>query len=427
MSNDVPASAASDSNVLMISSDCHAAALPHTYNEYMPAKYREAADDWWVSYAREMITRTGTFFDQEAVEQFSEAGGEEGTGKFDISNIANVAKASDDEIRAMLLDETSPFAPRRGEFDMDVRIEELEGDGIAGEIIFPQMAPFGAGLTQYRNPVDPEYNLQGNRAYNRWLADFCSINPGRHAGVAIINVEDIEETVKDIYSAKEANLFGGILLPSGTGTHQYYHDPRYEPIWAACAEADLPIHVHGGWSPDYGDTPSATAMFISETDMWSHRVFTAMLWAGVFERHPTLKLVFTEVGSAWIIEHLRRLEFKADNPLFAHFKKDLSMSPTEYYQQNCYMGASFFPKHELPERYRIGVDKIMWGSDYPHMEGTWPHTMAYLNDVYADVDESEIRSILGERAVEVFGFDRKIIDPINARIGFSVEQIRGTA
>ena len=75
---------------------------------------------------------------------------------------------------------------------MAVRSKELEADGIAGEIIFPQMAPFGAGLLQYRRPVDPEHNLAGIRAYNRWLADFCNLNPGRHAGVILINIDDSE-------------------------------------------------------------------------------------------------------------------------------------------------------------------------------------------------------------------------------------------
>lgn len=415
------------SKLLIISSDCHAGALPATYNEYMESKYHKAADAWWLEYTREMLTRMGTFFDQEAVDQFAADGGEEGAGKHQPGTAESGSKASDDELRAMLNDETSPFAPRRGEFDADVRLKELEEDGIAGEVIFPQMAPFGAGLLQYRHDVDADQNLAGNRAYNRWLADFCKTNPGRHAGVAIINVEDIATSVQEIRNAREMGLFGGVLLPTSTGTHPYYHHPRYEPIWAVCAELDMPIHTHSGWSPDYGDVPCATAMFISEVDMWARRPFTAMLWCGAFERYPTLKLVVTEAGCAWILETLRLLEFKSQNPLFAYFKKDLSLTPTEYFQRNCYIGASFLAPAEASERHRIGVDKIMWGSDYPHMEGTWPNTMDSLRETFGDTAEDEIRRMLGTTAAKVFGFDVPKMESIAARVGPELSDIQVTA
>lgn len=414
----------SNDRILLISSDCHAGALPATYNEYMPAKYHEAADQWWLTYAKEMIMRTGTFFDQEAVDDFTESSGEEGTGKFNANSVKALLDADDEVVRGLLNDETSPFAPRRGEFDAAQRLIELEEDGIAGELIFPQMAPFGAGLTQYRTPISPEHNLEGNRSYNRWLADFCNVNPGRHAGVALINIDDIDITVAEVRQARELNLFGGILLPVSTGEHPFYHHPRYEPLWAVCSELNMPIHVHSGWSPDYGDVPSAPAMFISEVDMWAHRPFAALVWSGVFERHRNLKFVFTETGCSWILETLRVMEFKAENPLFAHFKKGLSMSPREYFQQNCYIGASFLPKHEIHNRHKIGIEKLMWGSDYPHMEGTWPNTMEYMRETYVDIPEHEIRMLLGESAAKLFEFDMKIIQPIADRLGPTMADIQ---
>jgi predicted TIM-barrel fold metal-dependent hydrolase len=336
-------------------------------------------------------------------------------------------KLSDDELRAMLSDGDSPFAPRKGEWDATVRLKELEADGIAGEVIFPQMAPFGAGLMQYRNPVDPELNLEGNRAYNRWLADFCNTNPGRHAGVAIINVDDIEVSCQEVRNAKEAGLWGGVLIPTSTGEYPFYHHPRYEPLWAVCEELGMPLQSHSGWSPDYGDVPGATAMFISEVDMWAHRPFTALLWGGVFERHPNLKYILTETGCSWILEILRVLEFKADNPIFKHFTKDLSLSATEYFQRQCYIGASFMPDHEGRDRHRIGLDKLLWGSDYPHLEGTWPNTMDYLRQTFGDYPESETRALLGTNSAEVYGFDLEQLLPIADKIGPALSDICGDA
>jgi predicted TIM-barrel fold metal-dependent hydrolase len=233
--------------------------------------------------------------------------------------------------------------------------------------------------------------------------------------------------VQEIRDAKEMGLWGGVLLPSSTGEHPFYHHPRYEPLWAICEELEMPLQSHSGWSPDYGDVPSATAMFISEVDMWAQRPFTAMLWSGAFERHPNLKYIISEAGCGWIIEKLRVLEFKADNPIFKHFTKDLSLSPSGYFARQCFIGASFLPAHEGKLRYDIGVDKLMWGSDYPHLEGTWPNTMKALNETFGDYPEAEIRSILGTNAAKVYGFDVDRLQPIVDEIGPTIAEIRGEA
>ena len=190
-----------------------------------------------------------------------------------------------------------------------------------------------------------------------------------------------------------------------------------------CEELGMPIHTHSGWSPDYGDVAAATPMYISEVDMWAHRPFAALLWSGVFEKHPAIKLVFTETGCSWILETLRTLQFKADNPIFAHFTKELSLTPAEYFQRNCFIGASFLPRHEVGDRYRIGLDKLMWGSDYPHMEGTWPNTMDKLRETFHDIEEDEVRIMLGETAVDVFGFDRQQMESVAAKIGPEIGDI----
>ncbi|MFK7733358.1 MAG: amidohydrolase family protein [Pseudomonadales bacterium] len=412
------------SKVMIISSDCHAGALPHIYNDYLPEKYRNDADQWWVQYAKEMVVRAGTFFDQEMVDEFKAESGEAGVGRYDAGNMSQLASMSDKQFLDMLNDETNPFAPRQGEYDTKIRIQELDDDGVAGEVVFPQMAPFGAGLMQYRNEISEDQNLAGVQAYNRWLADLCSANPGRHAGVALINVDNIDVTVEEIKWAKQANMFGGVLLPTSTGHHPFYHHPRYEPIWDICEKLDMPIHTHSGWSPDYGDVESATAMYISEVDMWAQRPFKALLWSGAFERHPNLKMVFTETGCAWILEMIRVLSFKADNPLFAHWKKGITKSPMEYFQQNCHIGASFLPRHEVGYRYDIGLDKLMWGSDYPHMEGTWPNTMDSLRDTFAEVPEAEIHQMMGENAAKLFGFDVAQMRQLAERIGPEINAIK---
>jgi predicted TIM-barrel fold metal-dependent hydrolase len=371
-----------------------------------------------------MMSRAGTFFDQEAVDDYADKAGDEGFSRMRLAG-ERMSDADDDALRALLSDESSFFAPRKGEWDASVRLQELEQDGVAGEVIFPQMAPFGAGLMQYRAKIDPAQNLAGIRAYNRFLADLCNTNPGRHAGVALINVDDIDVTVKEVRDAREMGLWGGVLLPTSTGDHPFYHHPRYEPLWSACEEIGMPIHSHSGWSPDYGDVPSATAMYITEVDMWAHRPFAALLWSGAFERHPGLQLVLTETGCSWILETLRVLEFRADLPFFQHFTKELSLRPTEYFQRQCHLGASFLPAHEAVDRHRIGVEKLMWGSDYPHLEGTWPNTLEALRGTFGALPEEETRAILGANAARVYGFDIQKLAPVAAKVGPRLEDITG--
>ena len=418
-----------DSKVLMISSDCHAGALPSIYEQFMDAKYHEAARVWWVQFAREMMKRAGTFFDQEAVEAYEGKSGARSRMSAPESRGLNgkTDELTDAAFLDLLSDEHSAFAPRRGEFDIDARIQDLDGDGVAGEVIFPQMAPFGAGLSQYRNAVSKEHNLAGIRAYNRWLADFCSANPERHAGVALINVDDVAVAVAEIREAKSMGLWGGVLLPTSTGDNPYYHDSCYEPLWAVCEELDMPLHSHSGWSPDYGDSDCATAMFISEVDKYAQRAFAPLVWSGAFERHPGLKFVFTETGTQWILETLRVLEFKAADPIFKYFTKDLSLSPSEYFARHCYMGASFMRRAEGEHRHEIGLDRILYGTDYPHLEGTWPNTPARLQSTFAGYPEREARALLGENALNVYAFDAEKLAPIVDRIGPDLVDICGPA
>ena len=412
------------SKLLMISSDCHAGALPPTYNEYLPQAYRDPANAWWATYIREMVARVGTFFDQEAMDRFAEQSGMDDE-RAEVN--ADPSVQSDDDILRMLQDENNPFAPRRGEFDPDVRARELDDDGVAGEVVFPQMAPFGAGLMDYRHPVTPDQDLEGCRAYNRWLADFCSNEPERHAGVGLITLDDIEVTVREVRAIREMGLWGGVMLPGTTGDLPYYHHPRYAPLWAVCEELGLPLQVHSGWSPDYGDVEAATPMYITEVATWAHRPFAALLWSNAFEEHPKLKMIFTETGCSWILETLRVVGRLADDPTFAHFTRSHSLSPKEYFARNCFIGASFMGPDEGADRHEIGLGNLMWGTDYPHLEGTWPNTMQKMRETFGDYPEAEIRALLGTTAAEVYGFDTGKLAPLVERIGPTLSDIRGAA
>src|SRR5205085_1444588 len=194
----------------------------------------------------------------------------------------------------------------RGGWDAARRDRELDGDGVAGEVIFPDAdavsggasAPFGAGLGASGATAGP-LALAGAKAHNRWLAELCATSPERRAGIAIVPIlHDIDAAVAEITRARESGLRGGILIPSMWAPYPPYHDARYDPIWAVCQDLDLPVHVHSG-AADRESYGEHVGIYVAEVRWWSMRPLWFLLWAGVFERFPGLRFVTTECGAFW--------------------------------------------------------------------------------------------------------------------------------
>ena len=195
-------------NYVIISADCHAELPTERYREYVDPEYREDFEAYLAEKAA--AAQAGGFIDEEFAEQwFSEHG----------DGIA-------------------------GGWDVALRDKELDGDGVVGEVIFPDAdavtgvagAPFGAGLGQ-SGDLDPGRAMAGARAHNRWLAELCSHSPERRAGVAVVPIlADIDGAVAEITRAAESGLRGGILIPARWVGYPPYHDRRYDKVWAACQD-----------------------------------------------------------------------------------------------------------------------------------------------------------------------------------------------
>jgi len=147
-----------------------------------------------------------------------------------------------------------------------------------------------------------------------------------------------------------------------------------------------------------------------------------MIWGGVFERFPRLKVMIVEGGTMFMLPPwLRLMDFHYSegqiSAKLGNFREHLSLSPGEYYQRNVGIGASCVLRPDIDMRDDIGLDKIMWGSDYPHPEGSWPNTGQYLRDTFANLPEADGRKILGENAVDFYGLDRIRLQQVADEIG----------
>ncbi len=371
----------------VISADCHAGADLYDYRPYLESRYHDAFDAWAASYVH-------------------------------------------------------PFRDLRTEdadrnWDDAVRTAALDADGIAGEVVFPNTVPpffpISGLITIVPSPAEFELRLAGLRAHNRWLAEWCAHQPARRAGVGQLLLNDIDEAVADVHRIADNGLRGGALLPPippGAGIDQL-HSPVYEPLWAACAERGVVLNVHGGGgTPDLGMHPASLPLFVLEAGFYSHRPLWSLVMAGVFDRHPDLRLVFTESGIDWVPQTLSSMDY-----IHAKMAKGnvgalpfvdpllLDRQPSEYFTTNCWVTASFMQRDDCLGRDRIGVERIMWGSDFPHEEGTYPYSAEAIRHTFAGVPSSEVRAMLGATAAAVYGFDLAALAPIAEHHGPRIDDV----
>jgi predicted TIM-barrel fold metal-dependent hydrolase len=314
---------------------------------------------------------------------------------------------------------------RSGVYDSDRRNAELEREGIVAEILFADFQnsnepPWGAAFPF--PDTTPRLRLGGARAFNRWLADFCSLLPGRRGGVALVQPHDIDVAVADVHWIKRAGL-ASVMLPTGDLGLPSYHERRYDPLWAACVETGLPVTFHSGGTPWEGYGHHAMWVTKMEFMWWARRPLWQLIFGGVFERFPDLRVVFTEQGADWIPAMLQRMDEQYHSPFERGITDYLSKSPSQYWAANCYVGASFMSRGECAVRDQIGVDRILWGADYPHIEGTWPHTTAAMRDAFNGCTADEVRTMTCDTAATVYGFDVDALRPIADLVGPAVDDI----
>ena len=324
-------------------------------------------------------------------------------------------------------------------WDSDRRTRELESDGVVAEVLFPNTVPpfFPSGNLLASAPAPSQYDCRwaGLRAHNRWLADFCAQAPGRRAGLAQVLLHDVDAAVAEIQWAHRSGLRGVLLPGIAPGSElEGIYSQHYEPIWEACEELDFTITQHGGTGlPDFGVGPEAKAVLLIELPIFSHRALWHLMFSGIFDRHPALRFVMTEQGTGWIPGALRsldwfqrrmRLETAAEYQFGGEVATKMTLTPTEYFARNCYVGASFIRPIEATLRHDVGVDRIMWGSDFPHSEGSFPYTSEALRASLSGATESEMRLMLSDTAAAVYGFDINALQPIANRVGPTVAELQ---
>jgi predicted TIM-barrel fold metal-dependent hydrolase len=309
-------------------------------------------------------------------------------------------------------------------WDSAERRTDLQADGVVGEVIFPNTVPpfYGRAFHVAPPPTPDEYQRfrAGTRAHNRWLAEFCSEEPSRRAGIGLIHLNDIDDAIEDVQWIAEHGLRGGVLLPlpSPSDVHlKPLNHPDYDRLWAVIQDCDLVMNQHSGQgSPEYCEGQGAKALWAMEMSFFVQRGFTHLIMGGVFERFPKLRYILTESGCAWAPNLMRHMDgmylaWKAG----AIGEIDTSKDPA----------LTELPSPaDIKGREIVGVDKILWGNDYPHYEGCYPYSRENMRFAFHDVPENEVRMMLGENAANLYGFDLETLRPAANAVGITPELVR---
>jgi predicted TIM-barrel fold metal-dependent hydrolase len=286
--------------------------------------------------------------------------------------------------------------PRSGASDPAARLEDMDRDGVDAEVLYV------GGPLQSK---DPELRLNSVRGYNRWLSDYSSYAPQRLLGMAAIPMDTPELAVAELrFVAKQKGIAGGYipLFPSEGD----YGNPKWNPVWEAFLETGLPIGLHvGGRRPGtpvvdlFESAPRfMTGLIMSKLTMAES--VSELIHGLVMQRYPELKFIAVEGQIGWI----SFFNYYCDHVWEKHrywTKSQLEQPPSFYFKRQVF--ATFMEDPVgLRERHHIGIDNIMWASDYPHSETTWPNSKQLTDEWFRGFDAEEKAKVLWKNCARLF-------------------------
>jgi predicted TIM-barrel fold metal-dependent hydrolase len=287
--------------------------------------------------------------------------------------------------------------------DTVARRQDQERDGVEAEIIYGIIGIsrrlFGTGIS------DPELLTEVYRAYNDWIAEFGRSAPGRYFGLGCLPNHDAQVAAAEVRRCAQLGLRGVVFVPWGCKLPVWHE--MWEPMWAAAEESDFVISFHvfegGGATVGYEiqgiKHPACTGAWVVVAPGQMDEILASVVLSGVCERHPKLRLVLGESGIGWLPYLLERMDDTYEERLADDLK--LSLPPSAYFKRQIY---ATFQKdfHGVRAMAEIAPDNVMWGSDYPHRDGTWPFSQKAIDEQFRGIDESIKRKMLWENVRRVY-------------------------
>jgi predicted TIM-barrel fold metal-dependent hydrolase len=360
---------------VLISADSHVVEPLTLWTERCDARFRERVP----RLARDVDGRKGTFVVCEDALAMP------------LSAFCSAGLSPEELARAFASD--AP-AVRAGGFDPQARLADMARDGVAAEVVYPSVA-----LQAFRLR-DAALQVECFRIYNDWLAEFCSAAPERLSGVALVSLFDVAAATRELERAAKLGLRGAMVWaapPLGDS----YASPTYEPFWAAAAAMRLPVSLHLGTTQDLTAPGENIAVAFMMTILPVQRALSQMILGGVLARHRELRIVSVENEIGWLPHFLARLDHGA-----AKYREvaglKLDLTPSEYFHRQV---AATFQEDRIgvDARAQIGIESLMWASDYPHSDSTWPRSREVIARDFAGVSDAERAQIVAGNVARVYG------------------------
>jgi predicted TIM-barrel fold metal-dependent hydrolase len=278
------------------------------------------------------------------------------------------------------------------------RAEDMDRDGVQAEVIYGIL---GAATRLGDHAAAAEMF----RIYNDWLADFCKAAPERYIGLACLPYGDIPAAIEELYRVAKLGL-RGVELSCSWDMEPMWH-PVWEPFWQAVHDVNLPLHFHTfpTLPPDKVNEQTGltrrAAFFtvVSSFQMNLVNIIAAVIGRAVLERYPNVRIAFGESGIGWIPYALDRMDFEWED----RFRDlGLRMKPSDYWRRQC--KATFqFDRIGAKLIDDMGVETLMWGSDYPHPDGVWPESSKYIAEQFGHLPPAVTHQITCENARRFYG------------------------
>jgi len=280
----------------------------------------------------------------------------------------------------------------------------MDLDGVAGDVLYTTL-----GFRMFWIK-DAGFQRACFQVYNDWLAEFCRYSPRRLKGLALISLYDPQKGAQDLAECAKRGL-GGAIIWASPPEELPFHSQTYDPFWAAAQELKMPLSLHEfagfqwvDWDSDQKKRTVAQAINSHEVE----KTFATLILSGVLERFPGLKIVSAELNCGWLPFFLFRIDerFSATGIRFrgTPFPTKLTMKPSDYFRRQLY--ATFIDDgFGIAHRHDIGVDNLLWSSDFPHSATFWPKSGEKIAADFSNVGDADRQKILWDNTSKLYGFD----------------------
>jgi predicted TIM-barrel fold metal-dependent hydrolase len=289
---------------------------------------------------------------------------------------------------------------RKGGFDPHARIPDMDLYGIDAAFLFPSVGLFCGSIN------DPALAAAVARAYNRWLADYCKAYPDRLFGVAMIPLQSVDRAIEEMKFARETLGMKAAFIRPNPYSDKMIDQPEYEPFWAAAEGLDMSVCFHeggGAGMPQVGMDrfEGRGARHIVSHTMEMMMACLAVIWGGVCERHPKIRVGFLESGGGWVAPWLDRMNRHFDDIGFND--SGLKTRPSELFERNCWIAFEPVETSLKVLAEHIGPHKILWATDYPHPDGFFPGAPNMVRGLLGNASAETIRQVMAGSAQAFYG------------------------